>query len=508
MGDLAPGPLFVCVQVPEFPTQARLRLRAEQARVPVAILDGSPPFEFVCSANRRALLLGIAQGTTKTELNSFAGVTTLRRSAQEESATRAALLDVAAMFTPRTEVYNVGQTSSPAFRFVLDMSGTGRIFGEPPHMAERITHALRKLRLSSKLAVSSNFHTAVCASGFAGRTPWIISPGRERDALNGLPIVALRLTEQERSTFELWGLRTVGELAQLPEMDVAVRLGESGRRLRELARGEHPHLMVPEEPTYALEEQMQFDAPLENLESLLFVLGPMIGQLIVRAQAHALALSSLTLRFSLDGAGEYVRSIRPALASEQKDVLLKLVHLDLQSNPPSAGVLQVRIQAEPGKRSKVQTGLFSPPLPEPLRLDVTLARLRALVGEGRVGRARLLDTHRSDAFTMEGFTVPAKAPREESVGATVALRRFRPPVSLRVVQLNAHAPCSFFYGDTRYTVAEAYGPWRRSGEWWSEHVWSQEEWDVRATSSSGTRLLGILSHDLLHKRWQLEALYD
>ncbi len=65
------------------------------------------------------------------------------------------------------------------------------------------------------------------------------------------------------------------------------------------------------------------------------------------------------------------------------------------------------LSAEPGDRSKVQMGLWSPQLPEPARLDVTLARIAALVGEERVGRPRLLDAHRPDSFQMERFALPS-----------------------------------------------------------------------------------------------------
>jgi protein ImuB len=90
----------------------------------------------------------------------------------------------------------------------------------------------------------------------------------------------------------------------------------------------------------------------------------------------------------------------------QRDALLKLLHLDLQAHPPGAGVISLLLHAEPGDRNKVQLGLFSTQLPEPLRLDMTLARIAALVGEERVGRAKLRDTHRPDSFTMERFGVP------------------------------------------------------------------------------------------------------
>jgi protein ImuB len=294
----------------------------------------------------------------------------------------------------------------------------------------------------------------------------------------------------------------------LPEIELVVRLGQEGKRLRLLARGEHPHLMVPEEPVFTLEEFIAFDAPIELLDSLLFVLGPMLDQLLARARNRSYALASVTVKLGLDGGGVHERTIKPALPVLQREVLLKLLHLDLQAHPPSAGVLSVFAHAEPGDRSKVQLGLFAPQLPEALRLDVTLARIEALVGEERVGRAKLLDGHRPESFTMERFAVPnATAKKSAETRHAVALRRCRPPLAL-FVQHEGQRLAAFSLHGKRYTVQEAYGPWRKSGDWWSSGVWSREEWDVRAMANADDTLLCLITHDLLRHRWQLEALYD
>ena len=77
-------------------------------------------------------------------------------------------------------------------------------------------------------------------------------------------------------------------------------------------------------------------------------------------------------------------------------------------------MVRLRVTAEAGGRSKVQTGLFTPPMPEAGRLEVTLARLAGLVGEGRVGRARLLDSHAPESFAMEKFCLPTAVEMQRS----------------------------------------------------------------------------------------------
>jgi hypothetical protein len=69
--------------------------------------------------------------------------------------------------------------------------------------------------------------------------------------------------------------------------------------------------------------------------------------------------------------------IRPALPSIDRKFLLKLLQLEIAAHPPQAAVLSFTLTAEGGQSSKVQLGLFAPQTPEPSRLDVTIARLKA-----------------------------------------------------------------------------------------------------------------------------------
>jgi protein ImuB len=76
----------------------------------------------------------------------------------------------------------------------------------------------------------------------------------------------------------------------------------------------------------------------------------------------------------------------------------------------------------------------SPQLPDATRLDVTLARIRAVVGEENVGSPVLNDSHRSDDFKMLPFTVTAERGRQPSFGGVAtALRQLRPPEDVTVI---------------------------------------------------------------------------
>lgn len=504
-----PAELYACVYVREFPAQAMVRLRPELRERPVAVLEGEAPRQWVCSKNARAHALGVEAGMTRAEMEVFPTVVLLPRARGEEAGARAALLQAAGRFSPRVE----DRSEEGCFCCVLDIAGTEKLCGPPPALAKKLLASMGALGLRGAVVVSRNLHAAVCLARNLPVRVAVIPAGQEAAMLAPLPLTVLPLTPEQAETLARWGIATLGDMAELPEKELVARMGQEGRRLRQLARGEAPHLLVPSEPVLALEEQMELEAPVELLDSLLFVLGVLLDHLIARAASNLLALASVTVQLSLDGGGVHTRTVRPALPGNDRRLWLRLLHLDLQGHPPAAPIVAVQLSAEPGSTSKVQMGLFTPELPEPDRLDVTLARLRGVVGEERVGRAVLEDTHQPEAFRMASFVIPEKtAVPVPQAQARSARRRLRPPEPVMVV-LRERKPVSFLFRGRRYGVERVWGPWFFSGNWWGVECWSMEKWDVAARcEEDGTTLCCALARNPLRPAamgdWRMEELYD
>jgi protein ImuB len=431
----------------------------------------------------------------------------LVRSVAEEGAAKAALLECAGAFSPRAEE----RSGRGEFLCVIDIAGTEKLFGPPEVLAQTLLQRVRALGVMACVSVSGNFYAAICNARGRPTQTAVIPAGVEGIALAPLPIAVLDLSEEYAETFSLWGIHTLGALAELPEKELVARLGQEGKRLRLLARGELPHLFVPVEAEFRLEERMELDAPVELLESLLFVVGVMLEQLVLRAAARVLALASVTVELKLEGGSAHVRTVRPALPSNERAMWLKLIHLDMEAYPPGAAVLGIALTAEPGSTSKVQMGLFSPQLPEAMRLDVTLARIKAIVGEECVGRPELTDTHRPDGFRVEGFSVAAVGARAGSArgleGSLAAMRQLRPAVRIGVI-LRGAQPVGFVFRERRYEVERAYGPWVTSGDWWNQSLWGVEQWDLVARAVDGAMLCCCLVRDVARSEWLMAALYD
>jgi protein ImuB len=494
--------LYACVHSAEFPAQALLRLRPDLQGKPIAVMEGRPPHEFVCAMNRHALGRGISAGMMRLDVEGLDGVMLLARSPETEAAARVVMLECLSQFSPRIEDAGCGT----ACAFVLDIAGTERLFGASAQLAERMRAALLSSGFRVSIAVSANFQAARMKAA-ATRGTTIIAEGEEASALANLPITALHLPEDPLEIFAMWGIRTLDELAALPEIDLIARLGPDARTWRELARGVHPHLFEPIEAEFKLREFCEFETGVEEIDSLLFVGARMIDCLVARASDRALSLALVTAHMRLDGGKSHQCVLRPAVPSADRKFLLKLLQLEIGAHPPQAAVASLELTAEAGRCGTVQLGLFTPQTPEPSRLDVTLARLRALVGEDRVGSPVLEDTHRPGSFRMESFATTNPERKREPGVPRMALRRVRPPVPIRVIQRESR-PAEFRDWQNRFEVTSAYGPWRTSGCWWSEDNWDLEEWDVLAERNDGASVACLLVCDRARNEWRLEAFYD
>jgi protein ImuB len=498
------GELYACLYAKEFPAQAVLRLRPELRERPVVVIEGEPPLETVCSFNAKARYLGIVRGMTRVELDIFSSSIVLPRSRPEEVSTHAVMLECAGAFSPRVE----DRSDGCAFLCVIDIAGTEKLLGPPEVLARELLRRVQVLGVSASVAISRNFYAALSYVRGSSSRIALIAPGNEGVALAPLPLKVLDISGEHAETFGLWGIRTLGAVAALPERELISRIGQEGRRLRQLARGELPHHFIPYEAKFELEERMELDTPVEELERLLFVVNVMLEQLIFRVTARVLALASVTISLSLEGNAVHTRTVRPALPTNDRPLWLKLLQLDLEAHPPLAAIIAVILTSEPGSTSKVQLALFSPQLPEPMRLDVTLARIRALVGDECVGSPVLRDTNQPDGFRVEPFKVPvAHNSSSATVSSSAAMRQLRPPERASIT-LRDRQPASFVFRDCRYEVEHAYGPWLAEGDWWNRQTWALEQWDLIGRASDGAMLCCCLVRDLKEQSWQVVTLYD
>ena len=394
------------------------------------------------------------------------------------------LLALASSFSPLVEDTGRGIV-------IFSIMGLGRLIGTPPEIAAAVARRGAEAGIQGNLAISADPDTAMLTARYI-RGSTLIAPGREADHLSGLPVDVLPAEPEFLETLHGWGVRTLAEFAALPPLGLIARFGEEGERLLRLARGETRRSLRAMTPAENYQRRMELEHPLRLLEPLLFVIASLLSELM-----QGLSFNRVTLGLTLLKRGEHRRTLEFPVPVRDSKTVLKQLQFDLEAHPPEAAIVGVQVHLNCVEARELQHGLFIPQAPAPEKLQLTLARVAALLGEGNVGSPELLDTHRPDAFVMRAFSPEAPLSPIQPAGIRFAFHYYRPPLSAQV-KVQAERPVSV----NRQSVVTAAGPWRASGDWWTGAAWSREEWDVELGDGGLYRVYSAAS------RWFLEGIYD
>ena len=296
-----------------------------------------------------------------------------------------------------------------------------------------------------------------------------------------------------------WGIHTLEQLAQLPETGIAERFGPAGVSLLRLARGAVDRPLKIFQPEITYNDRIQLDHPISLLEPLLFLIARMLNEQCEKLQSHGMAANEITIRLELENRTEHVRTLRLPIPMRESKALLKLLQMDLEAHPPEAATVALALSLKPVNPRTVQNGIFLPVTPAPDKLELTLARIRGIVGENNVGVPELLNTHHPHPFRLSNRQPQLTDPPPITIQH--AFRYFRPPLAA-TVELQNDRPARITASGIHGKVLNASGPWRTSGDWWTPAPWNRDEWDITLS----TALYRIYREPNHH--WFLEGTYD
>jgi protein ImuB len=390
---------------------------------------------------------------------------------------------IAEAFSPWYE-----QTAPDTIVFPID--GLRRLYNSPDQIAQAI--ALRAAH-TVNIAISDTAESAILA---ARNLPGItIHP-----ELDHLDISSLPITEEMLETLDAWGIRDLQQLAQLPESGIAERFGEAGVHLQRLAKGAIHRPLRTFQPAITYDQRIELDHPVELLEPLLFLIARMLGDQCEKLEAHGMAAGEVGIRLEMDDQSEHTRTLRLPVPMRESKSLLKLLQMDLEAHPPQAATRALALIVKPVLPRTVQNGIFLPLAPAPDKLELTLARIRGIVGEQNIGVPELIDTHHPHPYRIN--------PRQPQIAASSelanrqAFRYFRPPLPVKI-ELQQDRPARLIATGIHGKILNVAGPWRTSGNWWTQSAWDRDEWDVTLASGALYRV-----YREPEERWFIEGSYD
>lgn len=332
---------IICLKVERFLVSVEVLARPELAGRPVVI--GGHPHERkpVLDCSGEAAAFGVTPGMPLRQAQHLCPDAIFR--ALDEALSRQAnddLLAVLDRFSPAVE------STIPGHAF-LDITGSEMLFGPEPELARRLCgEALAALRLEPKAGAASSKTVAAIAANIAGRSqPCIVPPGRERDFLAPLPISLLPLSEEARAWLERLGLRTISQVAELPEDALASQLGPEGLPAGRLARGSDTAPVIPHPRPATIERSLAWDEPADSLEFLASATEKLLDRLAPSLRTRQQACGEIRLAFQCEGAPEEETALPLKIPTNNRDDLLRRVrnHLDGATLPAGATGLRLTL---------------------------------------------------------------------------------------------------------------------------------------------------------------------
>jgi protein ImuB len=400
---------------------------------------------------------------------------------------------------PSSELPQIASAFSPSFEqtapdtVLFRIDGLQRLHGSPRQIAQAIAQRAGE---NINVAIAETADAAILAArNFSGVT--LLTNAAPN--LNDLDISTLPLTEEMAQVFESWGIYTLQQLAELPENGLAERFGPHGVYLQQLARGAVHRPLKIFQPETNYEDRIELDHPISLLEPLLFLIARLLNDQCARLLSNAMATNEVVIHLELENRTEHIRTLHLPVPIRESKPLLKLLQMDLEAHPPAAPTIALSLVLKPVHPRTVQTGIFLPVTPAPDKLELTLARIRSIVGEANVGIPQLLNTHHPHPFHLANAQ-PQIANPQSPMPNPQGFRYFRPPLHATIDLIN-NRPVRLSAPGIHGKVINAAGPWRTSGDWWTSTIWNRDEWDIALSN-------GALYRIYRDSQWFIEGSYD
>ena len=486
--------MYAALHFPDLELHCILRHEAISPTLPIALLSATDREKsYLVALNATALGCGLSRGMTNLSATARCpNLYFLERDPVAEKHAAAELLHFAESLTPDFE-------STATNIILLDLSTLviASVQNWIDHTLEKASH----LRLPLHIATAPTPDLAHLRS---------LSPDLE----NAHPLALSELVRSDsfpvtRSDVEilhLWGIRSLGDLANLPRQGLSERLGPQLTWLHDvLHEKEHRLLTLCRRPVnYATSHD--FESPIANFEPILFIARRLLRALCNRLRNTQRATSTTRLKLRYENGLSHRHTLTLTESTLDPEILLRALHTHLDTVRAPAPITGFSLRLIPVLPAHKQQEIFRKGLRDPHRFADTLHRLSALVGSDRIGIPQIQDTHRPDQFIMHPATPDFAEIKflPVSPSGNLPLSRFRPPIIITVLTEKRgryHHPLAILTGPHRGEILQTAGPYPLSGNWW-DRTWQQIQWDIELPN----HLLLRLTHTP-PETWHLTGIY-
>jgi protein ImuB len=406
----------------------------------------------------------------------------------------------------------VGLEEGPSPESLLgDVTGCTHLWGGEERFLQAVRDHWKKRGFQVQVALAGTVGAAWAVAHV--ETAAVIPPGGETTALSGLPVTLLRLPLNVWERLEALGLRTIGDVLQLPRETLASRFGLILPERLDQTLGQRPESFVGERLREPLAVVREWDVPLENRLDVAHVCREMLQTLLSAGDHPGAGLQELEgeLRTETGSIRLEIRLVQP---SRDERHLAQLMELQLERCTWSHGVVGIQWTVlRLGSLAPVQRHWFAADDPPTTSREVPalVDRLSSRLGDEAVLRVEVLpDAQPEHAVKLTPWT-SARPTDASDYAVPPEQSRCRPfrllgvPEPIAVVSVVPDGPPIRMTWRTKdCRVARCWGPERIATGWWRapdvERDYYRVEWD------SGTH--AWIFHDRRGGRWFLHGFFE
>jgi DNA polymerase-4 len=309
------------------------------------------------------------------------------------------VLAILRRFTPNVEPISIDE----AF---LDVTGSRKLFGDGETIGRAIKAAVRdEVQLTISVGVARTKLVAKIASDL--RKPdglVIVPPGTEAEFLAPLPITRLwGVGAKSAAMLSEYGVRTIGDLAALPEDLLERRFGKVGAMIGDRARGRDADTVSDRDPAKSIGHEHTFDVDSSDREVIERSLLGLSEGVAGRLRDSGVKASTVTVKIR----DSSFRTItRQRTLKEPTDLTEPIFRTALELARPEVRGKKIRLLGvtASGLGEREQLSLFEADDPRRRRVVEAEDTVRHRFGDRAITRARLVRSRLPAPFERDPMT--------------------------------------------------------------------------------------------------------